>query len=164
MVVMHGGFYLQTRIEGPLVLRAEKASQVAALVLVTAFALDGLWVALGIEGYHIVSMPEPDGMIAPLAKIVDGAPGAWLDNYSRFEWLWLAPAFGLMGPLVANALAQRGLFSLAFWTSAAAVSGVIATAGLSMFPFILPSSSQPNASLTVWDAVSSHATKSCSGS
>ncbi|MGH8605509.1 MAG: cytochrome d ubiquinol oxidase subunit II, partial [Gammaproteobacteria bacterium] len=41
---------------------------------------------------------------------------------------------------------------------AAAVSGVIATTGLSMFPFILPSSSQPNASLTVWDAVSSHAT------
>lgn len=158
MVVMHGGFYLQTRIEGPLVLRAEKASQVAAWVLVVAFALGGLWVALGIEGYRIISMPDPGGAIAPLAKTVERAPGAWLDNYSRFEWMWIAPAFGLMGPLVANALAQRGLFSLGFWTSAAAVTGVIATAGMSMFPFILPSSSQPNASLTVWDAVSSHAT------
>ena len=34
--------------------------------------------------------------------------------------------------------------------------GVIGTAGVSMFPFILPSSIQPQASLTVWDASSSH--------
>jgi cytochrome d ubiquinol oxidase subunit II len=35
------------------------------------------------------------------------------------------------------------------------VAGVILTAGLSMFPFIMPSSSVPDSSLTAWDAVSS---------
>jgi cytochrome d ubiquinol oxidase subunit II len=39
-----------------------------------------------------------------------------------------------------------------------ALAGVILTAGLAMFPFIMPSSAQPNASLTVFDAVSSHRT------
>ena len=36
--------------------------------------------------------------------------------------------------------------------------GVIATAGLSAFPFLLPSSLDPNASLTVWDSSSSRST------
>ena len=37
-------------------------------------------------------------------------------------------------------------------------AGVIATVGLSMFPFILPSSVDPASSLTVWNASSSHLT------
>ncbi len=36
--------------------------------------------------------------------------------------------------------------------------GIIATVGLSMFPFILPSSIDPASSLTVWNASSSHLT------
>ena len=34
----------------------------------------------------------------------------------------------------------------------------MASVGASMFPFILPSSINPNASLTVWDSSSSHLT------
>ena len=40
------------------------------------------------------------------------------------------------------------------------MTGIISTAGLSMFPFIMPSSSDPNSSLIVWDSVSSHLTLS----
>jgi cytochrome d ubiquinol oxidase subunit II len=35
---------------------------------------------------------------------------------------------------------------------------VIGTAGASLFPFVMPSSLDPNSSLTVWDSVSSHLT------
>jgi cytochrome bd ubiquinol oxidase subunit II len=35
---------------------------------------------------------------------------------------------------------------------------VVATSGVSMFPFILPSSLDPASSLTVWDASSSRST------
>ena len=45
-----------------------------------------------------------------------------------------------------------------FVASSLAVVGVIGTAGASMFPFVMPSSSMPSASLTVWDSVSSHLT------
>lgn len=36
--------------------------------------------------------------------------------------------------------------------------GVILTAGIAMFPFVLPSSSAPTQSLTVWNATSSQST------
>jgi cytochrome d ubiquinol oxidase subunit II len=38
------------------------------------------------------------------------------------------------------------------------IFGVIASVGLTMFPFILPSTLDANSSLTVWDASSSHQT------
>ena len=47
---------------------------------------------------------------------------------------------------------------LALTASGISVFGVIATVGVSMFPFILPSSLDPRSSLTVWDASSSKAT------
>ena len=44
---------------------------------------------------------------------------------------------------------------LAFIASALVPFGTIATAGVALFPFLMPSSSDPNQSLTVWDASSS---------
>jgi len=43
-------------------------------------------------------------------------------------------------------------------STAIAVAGVVLTAGFALFPFIMPSSTDPASSLTVWDAVSSHRT------
>ena len=42
--------------------------------------------------------------------------------------------------------------------SCCALSGVVLTAGFALFPFVMPSSSDPAGSLTVWDATSSHRT------
>jgi cytochrome d ubiquinol oxidase subunit II len=67
------------------------------------------------------------------------------------RWAWPAP---LAPPLLL--LARRTLS--AFVASSLAIVGVIGTAGAAMFPFVMPSSTQPNASLTVWDSVSSHLT------
>ena len=47
---------------------------------------------------------------------------------------------------------------MAFVSSALFIAGVILTAGFSMFPFLMPSITMPEASLTVWDATSSHMT------
>ena len=52
----------------------------------------------------------------------------------------------------------KGRTLTAFVASSFAIVGVIGTAGVSMFPFVMPSSTVPGASLTVWDAVSSHRT------
>lgn len=84
--------------------------------------------------------------------------GAWLGNYGRHPWMIVAPVLAVAGAaLAAFALAgKRNALSLA--GSAVSVLGVVATAGVSMFPFILPSSLNPDASLTVWDSSSSHGT------
>ncbi len=47
---------------------------------------------------------------------------------------------------------------MALIASGISVFGIIATVGVSMFPFILPSSLDPRSSLTLWDASSSKAT------
>ena len=47
-----------------------------------------------------------------------------------------------------------------FVASALAMAGIIGTAGVALFPFIMPSISDPRSSLTVWDSVSSHLTLS----
>ncbi|MEZ5882064.1 MAG: cytochrome d ubiquinol oxidase subunit II, partial [Nitratireductor sp.] len=50
-----------------------------------------------------------------------------------------------------------GEVSALLW-SKLGIFGIISTVGLTMFPFILPSSIDPKSSLTVWDASSSHQT------
>jgi cytochrome d ubiquinol oxidase subunit II len=61
-------------------------------------------------------------------------------------------------PIAAWWCSQKERPGLGFLATSLTMAGIIATAGLSMFPFIMPSSSNPNSSLTVWDASSSHMT------
>jgi cytochrome d ubiquinol oxidase subunit II len=121
-------------------------------------AVAGLWSATGIEGYRIVSMPPADSAFMPLAKTVERARGAWFANYGIYPWMLAAPAMAFGGTLLAILLSMGNRALSAFAASAVAVTGVILTAGCSMFPFVMPSSSDPRSSLTLWDAVSSHRT------
>ncbi len=85
-------------------------------------------------------------------------PHGWLANYARYPWMQLAPALAFLGAILAYSSALRGNAGRAFIGSGLAVAGVVATAGVSLFPFLLPSSLDPDASLTVWDASSSRLT------
>jgi cytochrome d ubiquinol oxidase subunit II len=50
---------------------------------------------------------------------------------------------------------RAGRSTLAWWLGALAWIGVIGTVGASMFPFLMPSSTDPSQSLTIWNSVSS---------
>ncbi len=158
LLCLHGATYLQLRTEGGIADRARIAARWSALVLLASFALAGIWVAFGIQGYHVLAMPSADSAFTPLAKHVGRVPGGWLANYRQYPWMMLAPALGFLGGLAALALSQARRAGAAFLASAATVAAVILTAGLSMFPFVLPSSTRPDHSLTAWDATSSRLT------
>lgn len=158
MLVMHGAIFLQIRTDGVVYQRAKFAARYGALLFMAAFALAGVWLALGIDGYRIVSMPDPGGVSNILGKTVERAPGAWLDNYSLYPWMMLAPVLGFIGAIAALVLSARDRPGTAFIASGVALAGVILTAGFSMFPFVMPSSLAPGSSLTAWDATSSHLT------
>ncbi len=130
----------------------------AALATLLLFAIGGLWLWAGIDGYRIVGEIAHDGPSNPLAKTVARAPDAWFANYAAHSWMLIAPALGFLGALgsLAGLAARREVAALL--SSGAAIFGIISTVGLSMFPFILPSSIEPSSSLTVWDASSSHLT------
>jgi len=158
LLVLHGATYLQLRTEGVLSERAERAARLAALTVIVTFAAAGLWLAWGIAGYRILSMPAPDASFVPLAKSVERAAGAWLANYKTYPWTMAAPVLGFLGAIAAFLLSGARRAGWAFVASSIAIVGVIFTAGFSMFPFVMPSSSDPASSLTIWDATSSHKT------
>jgi cytochrome bd ubiquinol oxidase subunit II len=158
MLATHGAIYLTLKTEGAVAARARNAAEIGAFVTIVLFAVAGLWVALGIDGYAITSAIVPDGPSNPLLKTVVRQPGQWFANYSLYPWTKAAPALGIAGPLLALLFTMARWRALAFIASALGIFGIIATAGLSMFPFLMPSYLMPGASLTVWDASSSKLT------
>ena len=155
MITMHGGVYLAHRTEGVIQERAVKAAMVAAMVMALAFLAAGLWVSLGIAGYRITSHIDPSALPDPMNKNVVREVGAWLANYGRWPLMLLLPALGVLGALLVMVLLLVRRTLSAFVMSSLTIVGVIGTAGASMFPFIMPSSTMPSASLTVWDSVAS---------
>ena len=157
MITFHGAVYLSHRTEGVVQRRANFAAAIAGVALLVLFTLAGVWVAF-IDGYVITSVIDPAGVSNPLAKTVARAPGAWLLNYGKAPATIVIPLLAYAGTIAALALLRARRTGLAFIASAVAEAGVIGTAGASMFPFLMPSSSVPQASLTAWDSVSSHMT------
>ena len=159
MLALHGAGWLAVKAEeGPVLGRARAIGRIAAMVSMVLFALGGLMVAKSGMGMHLVGAVDVDGPSNPLMSPSVAAPGAWLDNYGAHPWMIAAPVLGFVGSLLALAgiSARRGWMN--FVGTALATTGIIATVGLSMFPFILPSSIDPRSSLTVWNASSSHLT------
>ena len=158
MLATHGAIYLTLKTDDRVRQRAREFVKIGAVLTVVLFVLAGLWVWLGIEGYAITSTVMGDGPSNPLMKTVVRKPGQWLANYAAHPWMIVAPCLGIFGPLLALlfTMVQRG--GLAFIASALGILGIIATAGVSMFPFLMPSNIAPMASLTVWDASSSQLT------
>lgn len=157
MLVCHGANYLILRTEGDLQRRACLASVIAAGVMMLAFALGGVMVA-GMPGFVITSAIDPGAVLNPLDKTVATEIGAWLQPFKTHPWLMAVPALGFIGGALSIFYALRRRGGLAFIASALSELGIIATAGCALFPFVLPSTSDPRSSLTLWDCVSSHKT------
>ncbi len=158
MLVMHGAAWLILKSEGPVAERARRWGSIAATVTIVLFALGGLWLWLGIDGYRITSEVTTTGASNPLRKTVEEAPGVWFENYGAHPWMTIAPALGFLGAAGGYVFMRARREIPALLSTSVSILGIISTVGLSMFPFILPSSLDPRSSLTVWDASSSHLT------
>ena len=159
MITLQGAVYLAHRTEGAIQRRAGTAALWSAVLMVLGFVGAGLWLRYGnILGYAITSVVDPAALPNPLGKTVERNADGWWINYAKQPLLWLLPLLGIAGALLAAVLTRAGRTLTAFVLSSLAIVGVIGTAGAAMFPFLMPSSSHPDASLTVWDSVSSHLT------
>ncbi len=157
MLVMHGSTYLVLKTEKKVQTRTLLAGQIFALLTFILF-LGGGYIVAGLDGYVITSEIVTDAASNPLSKTVAKVPGAWLNNYHTYPWMVLAPLIGLIGSLKAFAFLRMKKFGFAFVASGFSVAGIISTVGVSIFPMFLPSSTDLNSSLTVWDASSSEIT------
>lgn len=158
MLILHGATYAAMKVEDPMAGRARMAGMFAAVALVVSFTAAGFWIAYGIDGLRIVGTVDTGGASNPLRKSVEAVNGGWTLNFSVYRWMWSAPALAYLATVIAWLALRADRTALAFIASALAVSGVILTAGFSLFPFLLTSSSHAASSLTVWDSSSSRLT------
>ncbi len=158
MLAMHGCVWLNVKTTGIVAERAKKYGTLLALLTVVFYVAAGLYLWKSGLGYRITSEIDPNGPSNPLFKTAVVEQGAWLANYLRYPALWAVPALGLLSPfaVILFLWARRPLVALLF--GKLSIFGVITSVGVAMFPFILPSSLNPSASLTVWDSSSSHLT------
>lgn len=157
LAVYMGGSCLASGAEDPIGARARRAAILGGLAALVIFTVAGFWVST-MEGFKLVAGPAPGVPQTPLHQQVVRVPGGLLANYAAHPALWLLPALVYAG-LLLGALAhtiRRPI--LAWWLGALAWIGVIGTVGAAMFPFIMPSSSNPAHSLTVWNSGSSRVT------
>lgn len=159
MLVMHGAAWLVLKTDGLVASRARAWGIRAALATVALYAVAGVLLWNVVDGYRISSELVTTGPSNPLLKTVQAnVAGAWFANYAAHSWTQLAPAAGIVGALLAWMALVKRKEGVAMLASSLSVAGIVLSVGASMFPFILPSSIQPQASLTVWDSSSSHLT------
>ncbi|MBE9579185.1 cytochrome d ubiquinol oxidase subunit II [Moraxella sp. K127] len=157
MMITQGGVYLAHRTVDDIQARTKKLTTISAVIMSVLFVLAGFWVA-NLDGYVITSSVDKNALIDPASKTVITEQGAWLANFKANGALWAFPALGVIMPIVAVLVMKAGRTLTAFVLSSVGVLGVIMTAGVALFPFYMPSSSDPRSSLTVWDSTSSQFT------
>jgi len=158
MFVSQGAAYLQMKTEGDILKRSQTVGLIAGLGAAALFVLAGVWLNAGINGYVVTSALDSNAINNAVSKTVEVRSGAWLQNYASYPLLWLAPVLGVAAFALSGLLSKAGKGALAFLLTSLGQAGVILTCGISMFPFVMPSSSMPNHSLTMWDATSSELT------
>lgn len=158
LLCLHGAVFLHWRTEAALAKRARRVILWSGLAFTFSFIAAGIWVPVGLDGYRITSAIDTRKIIALLSKTVTKESGLWLTNYSMYPWLVLPPLLSIIGTGLVVFLSAKRHTGWAFLTSGLVVICVIVTAAGSMFPFIMPSSTSPTSSLTVWDSSASHYT------
>ena len=155
--VTQAGLFLAVKVaDAALKKRAQHWAGCAGLLGLLGFAGCGLWLR-SLPGYRVEGvLPIAERMI-PTNKQVIIESGAWLSPMLHNPWVWNFGALSLVG-LLGVLLWRKQKPHYALYAHCLTITGYLATAGLSLFPFVLPSSSNPNHSLTIWDATSSHAT------
>lgn len=155
MLVAHGAVYAALKVGEPMATRAASAGRLALLIFVVAFIAAGVWVSSDLSGQRAVAGIDSLGPSNPLAKHVLVSSGAWLDNFRQHPVLWWAPVITVLAASVTWILLRIGRPGIAFVSSSLVQAGTILTAGIALFPFLMPSSTNPDQGLTVWDASSS---------
>ena len=152
MLTTHGANWLQMKTTAELRERARTISQVGAFATLIMFVFAGVWLFFK-DGFVVTSVIDHNAPSNPIGKEVAVQAGAWFNNYKEMPILWLFPVLAVGSALLNIVFSKANRCGFAFLFSALTMAGVILTATIAMFPFVLPSISNPGMSLLMWDAV-----------
>ncbi|AAP96533.1 cytochrome d ubiquinol oxidase subunit 2 [[Haemophilus] ducreyi] len=154
MLMTQGATWLQMKTTGDLRYRARSVAQLAAIIVLVIFILAGVWLYFK-DGFIITSDLDHNAKSLLSNKTVAVENGAWFRNFFEMPVLWIVPMLAILGAMFTVIASKANRSGFAFFSSSIMLLGVILTAVVSMFPFIMPSISHPEMSLTVWDSTAS---------
>ena len=160
ILLFHACLFIQSKTEGALSDKSRNSARSFALLFIISFSIAGYWTLNSIQGFEVVSSPSPGESFSPVLKKVITGQGLWAGNYQKYPLGYLIPAVSIGFVLLALLFSTLRRPFIALVSNAIAIAALLISIGFTLFPFILPSVSFPNHSLTIWDAVSSHLTLS----
>jgi cytochrome bd ubiquinol oxidase subunit II len=158
LIMAHGAAWAALKSDASLAQRASRVARLAMIVFIVVYASAGLWLALGLPGHAIVAPIVSDAPSNPLLKHVV-MQAHWFDGFAAAHpAFWIVPALALAAAAAMIAMMSAERYLAAFVACATTIGATILSAGLALFPFLLPSSLDPGSGLTIWDASSSKTT------
>lgn len=157
MLLTQGCLWIQLRTVDEIGSRVKGLTLKLALLTIVLYGIVGIW-AYSFDGYRLVSLAPEGSFHAITSKQVEIVEHGLFANYQAFGILWLVPVIAIFCFLKAGIAGIKGNAVKGIIYNSVAIAFVICTAAIAMFPFVMPSSIDPESSLTIWDASSSHFT------
>ncbi|CAN5393254.1 cytochrome d ubiquinol oxidase subunit II [soil metagenome] len=132
LFMMHGSIYLYLKTEGELQAKAKR------------------WIYKTFTGFVILYL------ITTIATLY--AHPTMIRNFETFWWAWVIAALNALAIANIPRALHLGLPFRAFVSSCCTIAGLIFLFGIGMFPNMIPSSTNPEFNLTIYNAASSQKT------
>lgn len=157
MLALHGAVWLQMRAGGDVEERARQYASKLGYLLSALLITAGVVLVAFLPGYEISSAVITDAGSNPLSKNVIQTE-SWFTNYALYPALWGLSLMSIVLPVLTSTLASLGRPGWGFVVSSLGIAAIILMTGVTLFPFVMPSSTDLASSLTLWDATSSQLT------
>ena len=156
MILAQGASYIMVRSEKMIYSRAKKSLLICAFFTIICFIAVMLW-TMQLPGF-VINNIDINGASNPFAKTVVIQAHGWAKNYINYPIIMIAPIMVVLSFLSAIISSKFNRSLLAFISTSVGIAFIIISFGCLLFPFLVPSSVNPNLSLTVWDSTSSYHT------
>ncbi len=158
LLLLQACLFIQCKTLQALRDRALHTAYLAGGFFIITFTLAWLGALFYIDGYAVISMGDPNQALIPTAKEVIKGQGLWFKHYQEDPRGYLGPFLSILSVGMALILASLQRPKTALVCNSVALMSVIFTLGFTLYPFVMPSSSIPNHSLTIWDTSASRLT------
>jgi cytochrome bd ubiquinol oxidase subunit II len=155
LLLLQACLFIQCKTLARLRDRALHTAYLAGGVFIITFILAWVGALFYIDGYAVVSMGDPNQALIPTAKEVIKGPGLWFRHYQQDALGYIGPFLSMLSVGIALILASLQRPKTALVCNSVAMASVLLTLGFTLYPFVMPSMSVPNHSLTLWDACAS---------
>ena len=157
MLLTQGCLWIQLRTVDDIACRVRGLTLKLALLTVVLYGIAGIW-AYSFDGYQLTALAPEGSFHSITGKSVEVVPHGLFANYGKLWILWLVPIISIFCFIKAGIAGVKGNAVKGIIYNSVAIAFVIITAAIALFPFVMPSSIDPESSLTIWDASSSHFT------